>query len=107
MSQIENLLATHLKNDRQPEPEREYKFSAFGKWRFDFAWPELMLAVEVDGGTWAGGRHSRGKGYERDCRKMNIGQLEGWMILRFTSDQVRSGHARGLIAAAIKARGAK
>ena len=44
-----------------------------------------MAAVEIEGGTWSGGRHTRGAGYEADCIKYNIATLKGWRVLRFTS----------------------
>lgn len=75
-----------------PAPEREYVFHKKRKWRFDFAWPDLLIAVEVEGGIWVGGRHVRGEGYEADCEKYNEAQLAGWMVLRFTPGMLkRSG----------------
>lgn len=52
-----------------PPPVPEYRFASPRRWRFDYAWPDLRLALEVEGGTWTGGRHVRGHGYERDCEK--------------------------------------
>lgn len=46
--------------------EREYVFHPKRKWRFDFAWPHIKLAVEVEGGVHAGGRHNRGSGFVAD-----------------------------------------
>jgi very-short-patch-repair endonuclease len=68
-------------------PVREFKFHGF---RFDFAWPALLIAVEVDGGTFCGGNHVRGKGYQRDCVKHNLAQLEGWAVLRADREMVGS-----------------
>lgn len=62
-------------------------------WRWDLAWPAEMLAIEVDGATWAGGRHTRGAGYENDCEKSNEGVLRGWRVLRFTTAMVERGDA--------------
>jgi very-short-patch-repair endonuclease len=70
---------------RFARPERE--------WRFDFAWPAQLVAVEIEGGTWIAGAHSRGKGFEEDCDKYNEAQLRGWRIFRFTTDQVEDGRA--------------
>lgn len=87
-----------------PRPTPEYRFAKSMKrrWRFDLAWPDLMLAVEIDGGTWSGGRHVRGKGYEADCEKHNTAALMGWCVLRFTSDMVYRGEAIGAILAAFE-----
>jgi hypothetical protein len=52
-----------------------------------------MVALEVDGGTWSGGRHSRGKGYEEDCRKMNAAAALGWRVFKATREMVSSGEA--------------
>jgi hypothetical protein len=85
-----------------PEPQREFLFHNKRKWRFDLAWPELLIAVEVEGGIWTGGRHVRGEGYEADCEKYNEAQLAGWMVLRFTPGMIKKGKAGGVIEAAIR-----
>ena len=66
-------------------PEREYKFHPERKWRFDFAWPEKMIAIECEGGIWSGGRHTRGIGFINDCEKYNEATILGWRILRVTT----------------------
>lgn len=75
------------------EGEREYRFAPPRRWRFDFAWPSVMVALEVEGGTRNGGRHVRGAGYENDCEKYNEAVIMGWRVLRVTSSQVTSGQA--------------
>ncbi len=74
-----------------PVPEREARFHPTRRWRFDFAWPEQKVAVEVEGGVYVQGRHSRGKGYEADIEKYNEAALLGWTVLRCTPRQVNSG----------------
>jgi very-short-patch-repair endonuclease len=74
-------------------PEREVRFDAVRRWRFDFAFPDEKLAVEVEGGTWQAGRHQRGGGFAEDCVKYNAATVLGWRILRYTTDQVESGEA--------------
>jgi hypothetical protein len=71
-----------------PVPEREHVFHPSRHWRFDFAWPEAKVAVEIDGGTWTGGAHSRGKGQANDAEKANAAACMGWVVLRWTSDMV-------------------
>lgn len=87
-----------------PGAQAEFRFHPARRWRFDRAWPELRVAVEIDGGTWNGGRHTRPAGYAEDCNKMNSAALMGWTVLRFTSDQIRRGEAYGFIAEAIRQR---
>lgn len=76
-----------------PEPEREYKFHPTRRWKFDFCWPSKMVAVELEGGTWTGGRHTRPVGFEKDCEKYNEAAIMGWKVLRFTANMVHSGEA--------------
>ncbi len=73
-------------------PVRELVFAPGHKYRFDFAWPDEKIAVEIDGGNWNGG-HSRGKAYEAFCRKINLANDLGWKVYRFTHAQVTSGEA--------------
>jgi len=72
-----------------PEPEREYRFDTNRRWRFDFAWPQYKLAVELEGGHRIRGRHNRGDGFQADCEKYNAAQLAGWIVLRYTSEHLR------------------
>ena len=84
---------------------REFMFlKPTRRYRADFAWPEPKLLVEVEGGVYSGGRHVRGKGFTEDLHRSNLAQLEGYMILRFTGEQVKSGLALDLIERAIKLR---
>jgi hypothetical protein len=85
-----------------PEPQREFAFHRKRKWRFDLAWPELLIAVEIEGGIWTGGRHVRGEGYEGDCEKYNEAQLAGWMVLRFTPGMIKRGKAGGVVEKALR-----
>ena len=73
-----------------PRPEREHKFDAKRRWRFDYAWPERMIALEVEGGVWTGGRHTRGSGFVRDMEKYNRAAVLGWRLLRVTPDKLVS-----------------
>jgi hypothetical protein len=80
------------------EPEREYRFAAPRRWRFDFAWPGLMLAVEVEGLVFGGkSRHTTIGGYAKDCDKYNEASLRGWVVLRFTGAHIRTGEALKMI----------
>ncbi len=93
LSWAEEKLALDMRALGLPEPQREFRFCPPRRFRFDFAWPDRMLAVEVDGGTHSRGRHVRADGFERDAEKLNIAVWMGWKVLRFTSAMVKDGRA--------------
>lgn len=101
-SALEGVLALHMRGVGIPTPEREYQFHEDRKWRFDFAWPDLRLAIEVEGVTFYGknangtlrlGRHQTAKGFEADAEKYNAAVLDGWSVLRFTNGMIKRGEA--------------
>jgi len=88
---LEDIFYFQVQKSNLPTPNREYAFSPDGRrWRFDFAWPELKVAVEIEGGTWTQGRHTRGQGFEDDCVKHNTALMEGWKVLRFPARWVKN-----------------
>jgi len=70
-------------------------------WRFDFAYPDLMFAVEVEGGGGAHGRHTRGKGFADDLIKYGEGLRLGWTIYRCDGALIASGAAIRVIESVI------
>ena len=76
---IQYFLACHL-----PAPATEYQFDASGvrKFRFDFCWPDKMVALECEGGVWTRGAHGRGSGIVRDIQKYNLAARQGWRLQR-------------------------
>ncbi len=80
-----------------PKPVAEYKFHPKRRWRFDWAWPSSKIAVEIEGGIWISGRHSRGIGYSKDMEKYNQATLLGWKVFRFTPQQFKNGEAAELL----------
>lgn len=81
--------------------EREVRFHPVRRWRFDFAFPDRRLAVEVEGGIYGHGRHQRVGGFTADCEKYNEAALLGWVVLRVTPAQVKAGAALGWVAKAL------
>lgn len=65
--------------------EKEFRFHDKRRWKFDFAMPDLKIAIEIEGGVYTNGRHTRGVGYEKDCEKYNTALLHGWKVFRLTS----------------------
>jgi very-short-patch-repair endonuclease len=68
-----------------PPYEKEYRFHPTRKFRFDYAFPDKKLAIEIEGGIWIRGRHTRPIGYAKDCEKYNIAALMGWRVIRVTT----------------------
>ena len=63
------------------------------RFRFDFLLSDTDLIVEVEGGTWAGGRHTTGAGFAKDCEKYNLALEHGYRVLRYTTNMVTDGRA--------------
>lgn len=82
------IFKTVIEQTLQARVEPEYRFHPVRRWRFDFAVPEHMLAIEVEGGSYVQGRHTRGKGFAADMEKYNTATLMGWSVLRYTPQQV-------------------
>lgn len=90
--------------------EAEYHFDAERGWRFDLAWPALLIAAEVDGGNYmarinprtgqafAVGRHTQSDDY----RKRNAAIAAGWRVFAFTPEMIRSGEAFATIQDALQ-----
>ena len=109
-SELEAAFTTRwrqLKPIGAPDPVREHRFAPPRRWRFDFAWLDSRVAVEVEGGTWTGGRHVQGQGFADDCEKYNHAALDGWTVIRLTSDMLAGAPAQWIerIADAIGAAG--
>lgn len=103
-SDLEELFAQQLLYSDLPQPEREVSFAKPRRWRFDFAWPRYLVAVEVEGATWARGRHTRGSGFEADAEKYAEAAIRGWIVIRATGDMVKDGRALALAHRAIATR---
>jgi len=64
----------------------ELPFHPKRKFRFDYACQEAMVAIEIDGGIWTGGRHSGGLGQKKDFEKLNLAAEMGWLVLHYTPE---------------------
>lgn len=112
-SALETLLAAQMKAagiGAMPE----YRFCPWRKWRADFRVFQTAarrgefftlsmenVLVEVQGGGFVNGGHSRGMGLERDCEKMATAAALGWRVLPVTGRQIKNGAALALIEAAL------
>lgn len=93
MSKYEKQFNLYLKTIGAdlPPHEREYRFHPSRRWRFDFAWPAVKVAVECDGGQWLarGGRHAR----DADREKLNAAACLGWRVLRYSGKMLEKPDA--------------
>jgi very-short-patch-repair endonuclease len=102
-SQWEDELQRHLLGITEGQHFKKQRFHPTRKWEFDRAHAALKIAIEVEGGTWSRDKsgHTSGKGYRDNCIKYNVAQLLGWIVLRFTSDQIKHGDDIAIIEQAI------
>lgn len=89
-----------------PAPLPEHRFHPRRKWRFDYAWPGLSVALEIEGGIWTQGRHTRGAGFLKDMEKYNTATLMGWQVYRCTPGTLLS-KGLPLVVSAINAKFAR
>lgn len=77
------------------EPEREHFFfdQSLRKWRLDFAWPEIKLAIEVQGA----GRHNRLAGQRDDMEKINAAIECGWRVRYYPAASIDTHKRRARI----------
>lgn len=71
-----------------PNPCLEHLFCPSRRWRFDYAWPLNWVALEVQGGLFIQGRHSRGPALLKEHEKLNTAAVQGWWILYCTPQQL-------------------
>ena len=99
-----DLLAVHVSALGQ-RVEREHRFAQLRhkrQWRFDIAFPDIRVGVEVQGGVYVQGRHTRGAGVEADYEKFGAALELGWCVVLCTPRQVKSGQALRWVEAAIR-----
>ena len=87
-TQIRDVFTVICKTDLGVECIKEYKFHPKRRWRFDYAIPEHKIALEVEGGVWTQGRHTRPQGFLGDVEKYNTATLMGWRVFRTTPKEL-------------------
>ena len=77
-----------------PKPQPWFKFMTPERdFEFDFAWPELKVALEIEGLATKRNpksRHQTWGGYTRDCEKYNLATIRGWKVIRATQKHVET-----------------
>lgn len=74
----------HWANENALELKTEYKFSDDRKFRFDWAFPAVKIAIEYEGLNSYKSGHTTMSGFTSNTDKYNLAQAQGWIVLRFT-----------------------
>lgn len=98
-----DLLCWQLDNVGLPH-EREHRFHDRRKWRFDIAFPAVKLAIEIDGGLFIDGGHSRGRARINDMERDIAANLLGWLVVRMPPEWIKPGTALAHIEQLVKVR---
>ena len=116
-SNLENSFCFQLSQANLPKPTRELQFHPERRWRFDFAFEEYQVAVELEGGTYLHGKVTQGKkqksrhltptGFYADCQKYAEAGILGWLVIRADAKMIKNGEALTLTKRAIEARSKK
>lgn len=90
VSKGEALLENHLNALKIPFT-KEFRFHPERRWLADFRIDDMPILVEVEGGVFSNGRHTRGEGYTKDCEKYSAAAVNGWFVIRGTTAQIKEG----------------
>lgn len=77
----ETIFLALLAEEGIPIPVSEYKFHPVRKWRMDFCWVDYGVFLEVQGGLFVQGRHSRGAAMLKEFEKTNAASEMGYRML--------------------------
>ena len=101
MKAAQTLFPALCKGVGLPIPIPEYKFAPPRKWRLDWAFVDAKLAIEVQGGLFVQGRHTRGAALLREYEKLNALACAGWRVLFVTPKEMSSGAVFDLLKKAL------
>lgn len=91
----------HCQSHGIPAPIPEHRFHVARQWRMDFAWPRELVYLEIEGGVWTSGRHTRGSGFLTDMEKYNTAACMGWRGIRVTPENLFSDETARLVRIAV------
>ena len=76
-----------------PDAIPEYRFHPKRRWRLDWFVPSVNIGIEIEGGIWTRGRHTRPQGFLRDIEKYNMAALMGIQLYRINYQDLKSAKA--------------
>lgn len=68
-----------------PKPVMQHRFHPDRKWRFDFCWPAVLIAVEIQGGSFIRGGHNLPIQQQKDYEKQRAAIKLGWRVVPFNT----------------------
>lgn len=90
-------LLLHIHGAGLPPPQLEERFGGIDgtkRYRWDLCWPDQMVALEYQGGTFSDDpSHGSIKGKLRDQAKLSEAAACGWRVLHVNAKTVESGEA--------------
>lgn len=96
------IVALYFRQCRLPPPNFEWRFHPTRKWSLDIAWPEQRLCLEVQGGIFIQGRHSRGAAMLKEWEKLNTLATMGWRVLYCQPNDVCTNETVEMIESCLK-----
>ena len=101
-----NIFTTFIRQNLGAVCMTEYRFHPIRRWRADYCINPVTdkIIVEVEGGAWTRGRHTRGAGFIADMDKYNEATRLGYRVIRVTPDDLLSAKTLDLIKDLINAK---
>jgi hypothetical protein len=78
-----------------PPLEKEYKFCPGREWRADYRIGQWL--IELEGGVYSGGRHTRAKGFIEDIYKYNMAAMLGYRVIRIGTGMATAHYLEQII----------
>jgi very-short-patch-repair endonuclease len=100
VSFIEECLAAELTAEHIGF-NREVRFAPDRLFRADFHIVGTPLLIEIDGGAYTNGRHTRAQGFLKDREKDALAFRLGFIPMHLSTEQVQNGEAIETIKAAL------
>jgi len=85
-----------------PALVKQHVFHPTRQWRLDFAHLASKVGIEIHGGVWRSGRHTRGSGFVKDRQKMNAAISLGWRVFELTDKDLNKPETFEMIEEAIR-----
>lgn len=99
---LRDMFTALVESELHTQCVKEYRFHPVRQWRFDYALPMHKVALEVEGGVWTQGRHTRPQGFLGDIEKYNTATVMGWRVVRCVPDDLMTGKTIDMLHALIR-----